>query len=202
MRILHLSDTHGLHRQLGNLPSADVIVHSGDFTLRGTPEEATDFTDWFSNLPYRYKLFVAGNHDDCYYTESHRDSEPRRIAEGCYYLSGTGIEIDGVRFYGVSMLVQEDINGRYKLLLENIPANIDVLITHQPPYGVLDECDAQHYGSPTLLETILQVKPQVHLFGHTHNAYGTCVENGTFYSNASVVDENYKLCHQPRLIIK
>lgn len=34
MKILHLSDTHGLHKNLRSLPEADVIVHSGDFTLQ------------------------------------------------------------------------------------------------------------------------------------------------------------------------
>ncbi len=35
MRILHISDTHGCHRRLKNLPEADVIVHSGDITMTG-----------------------------------------------------------------------------------------------------------------------------------------------------------------------
>lgn len=33
MRILHLSDTHGCHHRLKDLPEADVIVHSGDEQL-------------------------------------------------------------------------------------------------------------------------------------------------------------------------
>ena len=32
MKILHLSDTHGLHRKIKDLPNADVIVHSGDIS--------------------------------------------------------------------------------------------------------------------------------------------------------------------------
>lgn len=35
MKILHLSDTHGCHRQLQNLPEADLIIHSGDFIWPG-----------------------------------------------------------------------------------------------------------------------------------------------------------------------
>ena len=38
MNILHLSDTHGAHRSLCNLPEADVIVHSGDITMNGSNE--------------------------------------------------------------------------------------------------------------------------------------------------------------------
>lgn len=36
MKILHLSDTHGCHRQLKDLPLADIVVHSGDFTMCGS----------------------------------------------------------------------------------------------------------------------------------------------------------------------
>ena len=43
MNILHLSDTHGAHRILGNLPEADVIVHSGDITMNGSSSEVLDF---------------------------------------------------------------------------------------------------------------------------------------------------------------
>ena len=67
MKILHLSDTHGLHKNLRSLPEADVIVHSGDFTFAGSEEEAYDFMNWFCNLPYEHKVFIAGNHDMCMY---------------------------------------------------------------------------------------------------------------------------------------
>ena len=39
MNILHLSDTHGAHRSLCNLPEADVIIHSGDITMNGSSSE-------------------------------------------------------------------------------------------------------------------------------------------------------------------
>ena len=42
MRILHLSDTHNLHRQLTNLPDADIIIHSGDCSMEGTGKEIID----------------------------------------------------------------------------------------------------------------------------------------------------------------
>ena len=55
--ILHLSDTHSQHRRLAQLPDADVIVHSGDFTMAGTEQEVFDFINWFCDLPYRHKIF-------------------------------------------------------------------------------------------------------------------------------------------------
>ena len=65
MKILHLSDTHGKHRELTDMPPADVLVHSGDFTLAGGDMEALDFIEWLCDLPYKHKIFIAGNHDDC-----------------------------------------------------------------------------------------------------------------------------------------
>lgn len=65
MKILHLSDTHNKHRQLTDLPDADVFVHCGDFTDNGTEEEVLDFLNWLIELPYPHKIFITGNHDIC-----------------------------------------------------------------------------------------------------------------------------------------
>ena len=89
--ILHLSDTHGLHRQLPQLPNADVIVHSGDFTMAGTEQEVFDFTNWFCDLPYRHKIFIAGNHDDCLY-----GAELSGLDDNCHYLCNSGINIEDI----------------------------------------------------------------------------------------------------------
>ena len=67
MKILHISDTHNCHHRLRDLPEADVVVHSGDFCMVGTEQEALDFLNWFCDLPYKHKIFICGNHDDCLY---------------------------------------------------------------------------------------------------------------------------------------
>lgn len=56
MRIMHLSDTHGLHRKIKNMPKTDVIVHSGDISNNGTEEEVLDFLNWFIDLPYSEEI--------------------------------------------------------------------------------------------------------------------------------------------------
>ena len=67
MKTLHLSDTHGAHHRLHNLPEADVVVHSGDFTMTGSESEAIDFLNWFCELPHKHKIFICCNHDACLY---------------------------------------------------------------------------------------------------------------------------------------
>lgn len=56
MKILHISDTHNKHRELGVMSKADVLVHSGDFTLGGSDMEALDFLEWFCDQPYKHKI--------------------------------------------------------------------------------------------------------------------------------------------------
>lgn len=188
MKILHISDTHGMHRQLTGLPDADVIVHSGDFTMAGTEDETSNFISWFRALPYHHKIFIAGNHDDCLY-----GAEPFGLGGNCHYLCNSGIRINGERFYGVPLFMEDAVNGNDRHSIQNIPDDTDVLITHQPPSGILDFDGRRHYGSPELLLTAVTIRPKLHLFGHMHSAFGNEVRNGILFSNATVVDEQYIL---------
>lgn len=106
MRILHLSDTHDLHHHLKNLPEADIIVHSGNFTMTGSTNEIIEFLNWFCNLPYAHKFFIAGNHDMNLYNAT--ISGP---GDNCHYLCNSGINIDDIKFYGVPMFMEDSMNG-------------------------------------------------------------------------------------------
>ena len=57
MKFVVLSDTHNQHEKL-ELPQADAIIHAGDFTDRGTPDESFAFLEWFNKLNYEYKIFT------------------------------------------------------------------------------------------------------------------------------------------------
>ena len=132
MKILHLSDTHGQHKNLRSLPEADVIVHSGDFTFAGSEEEAYDFMDWFCNLPYEHKVFIAGNHDMCMYGADHIGG----LSKNVHYLNSNSVVIDGMKFYGIPMFMEDCMDGKLDMLIQNIPDDIDVLVTHMPPKGI------------------------------------------------------------------
>lgn len=188
MTILHLSDTHNQHRQLTDLPDADILIHSGDFTMAGTEQEAIDFLNWFCDLPYRHKIFIAGNHDDCLY-----GATLSGLDENCHYLCNSGICIDGVKFYGIPMFVADALEGEDKHFIQAIPADTDVLITHCPPLDILDYDGKYHYGSNDLWQKVNSIKPKLHLFGHIHSNYGRIVHAGIIFSNASMVDEGYLL---------
>lgn len=183
MKILHLSDSHGCHHRLRDLPGADVIVHSGDFTMNGSQREAIDFMNWFCALPYAHKIFICGNHDDCLYGANIDGLDPN-----VYYLCNSGIEIDGVRFYGVPMFMGDCITDRQTRNYAQIPSDTDVLITHSPPYGILDFDGDINYGSEELLARLSGLQLKAHLFGHIHARHGVKTIEGTVFSNGALLD--------------
>lgn len=191
MRILHISDTHGLHRK-PILPEADVLVHSGDFTFAGAESEAYDFMEWLIGLPYANKVFIAGNHDDCMFGADSISGLPANV----HYLCNSGVTLCGISFYGVPLLMGDILSGDYDAMIGKIPDKTDVLITHQPPFGILDGSDrdkSAHYGDRLLLERVGTVRPKLHLFGHNHNSYGTVSAGVTIFSNAAVLDNGYNM---------
>lgn len=195
MLILHLSDTHSKHIELRKLPPADIIIHTGDISFAGSENEVKDFIEWFGSLPYKYKIFIAGNHDDCLF-----GAKIDGLPENCFYLCNSGVTIEGVKFYGTPMFMEDAMSGDYDRDIQKIPNNIDVLITHQPPYGILDFSANIHYGDRKLLETVLKTKPKYHLFGHIHGAYGVEKSEHTTFVNAAVLSENYELIYEPILL--
>lgn len=198
--ILHLSDTHGQHKNLKSLPEADVIVHSGDFTFAGSEEEAYDFMNWFCNLPYKQKIFIAGNHDMCMYGADHIDGLSRNV----HYLYNNSVVIDGIKFYGIPMFMEDCMDGNLDVFINNIPDDTDVLITHMPPKGTCDLANygkgPEHRGNATLAELLKKLHPTCHLFGHEHDAYGKTIKENVIYSNACVVDSRYNLINNPTII--
>ena len=192
MRILHLSDTHGHHRALTDLPLADIIVHSGDVGFAGTESEFTDFVDWFANLDYPHKVLVGGNHDS-YMEEEDLDQIQKLLPNNCHYLFHSGVTIEGLKFWGVPLYISENISGVYFDLIKKIPSGTDVLVTHQPPYGILDKSGPINFGCNDLLDVVSTIRPKYHLFGHIHDAYGIEKTEHTTFANASIADENYEL---------
>ena len=63
IRFVCISDTHTKHRDI-DLPDADILIHSGDFTFNGRRAEVKEFADWIRSLSkFKYKIVIAGNHD-------------------------------------------------------------------------------------------------------------------------------------------
>jgi Icc-related predicted phosphoesterase len=207
MKLCIISDTHNYHKRLAKLPDADVIIHAGDFTSVGHSHEIVNFMQWYSKLPYKYKIIIAGNHDWLF--ETHRILALEKIPKGVIYLEDSGVEIDEIKFWGTP--VQKPFNNwafnrpEEKLAQHwaAIPDDTDVLITHSPPYSIMDfvPWDRSHEGSPSLYKEIVErIKPKVHIFGHIHEGYGIKVIEDTTFINASNLDGDYMCVNEPIFI--
>lgn len=209
MRIVTLSDIHGMYSKI-DVPDGDVLVFAGDITDTGTIPQLERFNDWVITLPHKYKIVVAGNHDIGF-----EDSPYKARVEmvDCVYLEDSSITIEGVKFYGTPWQ-PEFFNWAFNLprgtaLADKwsyIPDDTDVLITHGPPYGVLDTNKAlddprrEHFGCVDLLNRVKQVEPKYHIFGHIHGGYGMATEGKTTFVNTAICTESYKPTNKPWVI--
>lgn len=191
MLICAVADTHELHAEL-SLQPGDLFIHAGDILFAQNTRPLSvlrDFDEWLGNLPYRYKLVVPGNHDKL--LENPRN---RGLLRNAMLLVNAGVSIEGIRIWGspVTPLPGEpfgmpDLADRKKLWAR-IPKGTEIIITHGPTFGVLDqEADSDvHQGCPELRDAILRVRPRVHIFGHIHGGYGLAHNGQTLFVNAAL----------------
>lgn len=204
MKILFISDTHGEHQKLNNLPQADILIHSGDISRRGKDYEIEDFIKWLSSLDFRYKIFIAGNHD--FYFEGKIISKVQEmLPQDVFYLCDTGITIEGINIWGspitptfFNWAFNRDRGSNIAKYWDKIPQNTDILITHGPPFRILDQTiSGSNAGCEDLLKKIELIKPKYHLFGHIHEAYGVYETAYTTFINGSILDEGYRISNLP-----
>lgn len=204
MKIIFISDTHGEHQKLNNLPQADILIHSGDISKRGKDYEVEDFIKWLSSLDFRYKIFIAGNHD--FYFEGKTISKVQEmLPQNVFYLCNAGITIGDINIWGspitptfFNWAFNRDRGSNIAKYWDKIPQNTDILITHGPPSGILDQTiSGSNAGCEDLLKKIELVKPKYHLFGHVHEAYGIYETTYTTFINGSILDESYRISNQP-----
>jgi Icc-related predicted phosphoesterase len=205
MRVVCLSDTHTQGRALV-VPDGDVLVHCGDWTYRGERSEILKEMDWFAGLPHRYKVCIAGNHDfgleDADFVSLVRWRYP------FHYLHDSGIEIDGLRFWGspvqpwfhnwaFNMQRGEELRRHWA----QVPEGTDVLVTHGPAFGFGDRVPSgEMVGDVDLLDRIFEVRPQLHLCGHIHRGYGQYFFGGVHFVNCSSLSEMYLPINQPIVV--
>jgi len=163
--------------------------------MAGTDEEVYDFVEWFAKLDYAHKIFIAGNHDDCL-CDKNTETIQRFLPANCHYLCYSGVEINRIKFWGVPLFVSDDVEGRFPQIMAQLPHDTDILITHRPPYGILDTI-GNIYGCPDLLRAVLKISPRYHLFGHIHAAYGSKKFGATTFVNSALANDNYELVREP-----
>ncbi|KAI5131758.1 Metallophosphoesterase Mpped2 [Manis pentadactyla] len=199
----------------------------GDFTELGLPSEVKKFNDWLGNLPYEYKIVIAGNHEltfdkefmadlvkqDYYRFPSVSKLKPedfdnvQSLLTNSIYLQDSEVTVKGFRIYGAPWTPW--FNGwgfnlpRGQSLLDKwnlIPEGIDILMTHGPPLGFRDWVpkELQRVGCVELLNTVQRrVRPKLHVFGGIHEGYGIMTDGYTTYINASTCTVSFQPTNPP-----
>ena len=205
MKLVFISDTHNRHRDI-KIPEGDILVHAGDVSSRGIKSEIDSFINWFQSQPHKHKIFIAGNHDFFFEKIVERNVEVK--IPNVIYLNDSGCEIEGLNFWG-SPVQPEFFNWAFnrkrgkeiKQHWDLIPKNTDILITHGPPYGILDKTTRNELvGCEELVKKVIEIKPKIHAFGHIHEGYGIFKNENTTFINASILNEKYIYTNDPIII--
>ena len=201
LRLVLLSDTHQLHREV-DVPNGDILIHAGDFTMFSKSMNAiADFNEWLGQLPHRHKVVLPGNHE--FFLEA--DPSARFMLDNALVLINEVTEIEGLRIWGspVTPLYGgafglSAIEDRLRVYAQ-IPSDIDVLVTHGPPYGILDlsSDSGLHSGCHELFDAVMRVRPRLHVFGHVHSAHGIFQTDQTTFVNAALLGLDGDLENSP-----
>ena len=216
MDITAISDLHG---NFPDLQGGDLLIIAGDLTAMDTEIEYLRFFEYLITLKYTKIIFIAGNHDN--WVEVNRKPYENGNIE---YLEDSGTEFEGLKIWGSPWTKTfEGINPKYTAFTVDtdeelkkkwvlIPNDIDILITHSPPNGVLDAVvnpfypiEFEHVGSTSLRNMVISNKfpnLKLHIFGHIHAYGGQQIKMGnTIFVNASHVDEVYDPVNPPIRVI-
>jgi Icc-related predicted phosphoesterase len=214
LSIVAISDTHNRHNNL-IIPHCDILIHAGDESGMGYEHEIRNFAKWFSKQPATHLIWTPGNHS--VYFEDNYPLSLTWFKEECpngVVLINSGVQIEGINIYGSPITptfykwaYMADRGESIKKYWDMIPIDTNILITHGPPYGILDELvyvdgtpKGIFVGCQDLSNRIKDLKDlDLHFFGHIHaQANQERHINGTSYYNVAICDESYYPSNPPR----
>lgn len=232
MTIAIISDLHGNlppypSEWWKDLKSCEILCICGDIfplyiqtdMIKSKQWLLEDFKPWAADLPVEKVLFIGGNHDffceRCKKDMFHWFSKHDKVT----YLHNSGIDYistQDTKTYSIfgspychqfgSWAFMRDEKTLVKKFSE-IPENLDVLITHDAPYGTSDIClegfarNKGHIGCPELRDVIIEKKPSWCVHGHLHSSsHEIEYLNDTKVVNCSILNESYEPCYLPQII--
>ena len=225
MRLVATSDTH-FFVDPSIIPPGDVFVHGGDLMDRGYESEWNDLLSWLEALPHEKKYLVPGNHD------FHLVNYPGPALQD---LKWVGVEVIGHPLSRKKVTLPNDMimigspwvtelkrwayNSDEKTIHEYMmslgPA--DVVISHSPIYGSLDEVvvstkkqfteaglveESQYKNTGIKAYEVYRKRfnPKVWIHGHIHEDYGHVKVDNTDIFNVCLCDINYKHRNPPLVL--
>jgi len=206
MKIVCISDTHGFHNKV-LLPEGDILIFAGDMSKVGLVHQIKYFDEWLGLVKPHYKeiIIIAGNHDFAF----EELENAKELIKNAIYLQNSCVVIDGLKIYGSPYTPRffnwafnvdrgEEIAKHWAL----IPDDVDILITHGPPAGILDMTSSYEWaGCKDLMNRINKLKNlKLHIFGHIHEGYGVEKINDITFVNASICTQRYSPINKPIII--
>ncbi|KAL5475502.1 hypothetical protein EMCRGX_G025324 [Ephydatia muelleri] len=221
-RFVCISDTHKHASTLPRIPDGDVLLHTGDFTKFGNPEDIENFRHLLAGASHLHKVLIAGNHDLVFDVQNYdtlhkkfgrgQKNDPHALKDMIVslprvtYLEDSGTVINGIKIWGTPW-VPVFCNSAFNIprgapclaKWDLIPEGTDVLMTHGPPVGHGDLCKSGiRAGCVDLLATVQdRVKPKYHVFGHIHEGYGATTDGHTIFVNCAICNLRYKPVNKP-----
>jgi len=138
---------------------------------------------------------IAGNHDGLF-----ENFKPDWKEYGITYLENEWTTLDnGITIAGSPMCPEyggwffmEPDEGLDYYWRKFIGLQPDILVTHTPPYRILDDADNERIGCMSLRLRLWDIMPKVHIFGHIHAAHGHMHLDGIDFYNVALLNEDYK----------
>ena len=221
MKICAISDLHGY---LPELKPCELVLICGDsvpLEYQASSKKTkkwydTTFRKWAGELPCDKVLFIAGNHElhfpgkkIIYESLFSKDDKITYLCHSEYIhksKDGKEYKIFGTpyckQFMNWAFMYP---NEELEKIFKNIPNDLDILISHDNPYGygdiVLQECpwaDGSHIGNIPLAKAIEEKQPKYQFNGHLHSCEHSLIMIGnTKHYNCSIKDEQYNPVYEP-----
>ena len=223
MKICGISDIHG---DLSvKIQPCDVLCICGDIVpleIQVNSKKSKRwlkelFIPWCSKQPCKKVLVVGGNHDFFLWHHPLQMKEMVKEEEKIEYLLNEGYEFEGVKFFGTPLCKEfgywafmypyDEQDRILDKALEEWGKNIDVLLTHDSPYGVSDiildkSCPwatDEHIGNKSLEAFIIKTAPKLHLHGHLHSTnHDEEILGVTKVYCVSILGEQYTVQYEPQ----
>jgi hypothetical protein len=211
MVICAISDLHGTFPK--SIPECDLLIVAGDVCpdifpgrqyARNYPRvqlawfEDT-FVPWAERQPCEFAVSTWGNHDWCGHLKPNAEYDKLSVvSDGPIIINGVKLWLTpwSPTFMDWAWMTSHAELGR---IYAKIPDDVDILVSHSPPYGMgdiypnPDTGKREHVGSQALLYTIERIRPSICVCGHLHGGHGTYQHGDTVMYNVSILDEQYKL---------
>lgn len=218
MRICAISDLHGTFPKA--IPECDLLIIAGDvcpdrfegrLLARHDPERQLRwfqnvFMPWVEAQPCDFAVSTWGNHDWCGHLLPNADYGMLHVVSDGELVLNNGVKLWLTPWSNQFMdWAWMKPHAELAEVYAKIPEDVDILVSHQPPYGCgdiypnLETGKMEHIGSSELLHTIERVHPSIVICGHLHGAHGTYYLGddhgvfGTSVYNVSILNEGYQL---------